>query len=388
MPDIRHINSVSKSLSKSDSNLSAPSNNSVDTASIKAQFGELQASLGAMRSSQGANNNNLSNATNNVNESNRTMNVSDRKSTEAQSEQYNFSNNQYDAEKNSATLTNDATVLEALAQRRPKLKELLMGQAQQKRQLAALEKQRGDQMLASEHDAQMRMDNEQARHDEAKINKNKNVQAQNEAKNAVNQTKPRIVDANTQLNTVSSQISGKSQRSTQVSQPGRAASSTQPQSTANAIGGTVALGNTSRTGSNATLGAQTTANSPLGTNGSINSALGAAFGGAGGGYLSAAYGAIAQIAQINKQPISPHPTAQVAKWTSIQSIAERGVAYIEAAILDQTISGTPLHQVAILLKTILNTVLGEARGNVEAHTKTIEEYKKAEKDTHQLAQRA
>ena len=99
----------------------------------------------------------------------------------------------------------------------------------------------------------------------------------------------------------------------------------------------------------------------------------------GSGYLDAAIAILRVIEQANKQNIAIHHIARTAKWTSILALAERGLAYIEAAILDQTLKGGPLHQKAIMIKTIFATVQGESRGNMEQANKDGGESQKEKK---------
>ena len=99
-----------------------------------------------------------------------------------------------------------------------------------------------------------------------------------------------------------------------------------------------------------------------------------------GGLLAGALAILKVIGKVNARNLNQHPIAQKAKWLSIQSLAERGLSYVEGALVGQALQGTPLHQFAILIKTILSTILGEAKENVEVHNRELNEFKKEEKD--------
>ncbi|OGI19412.1 MAG: hypothetical protein A3B68_03700 [Candidatus Melainabacteria bacterium RIFCSPHIGHO2_02_FULL_34_12] len=445
MTDIRHVNSIRPGSDNKSGN-NSDSGSSVDTKNVSEQLAALNQSRESMRGTLDETNQKSNAVNNNISNAQKSISDSNNQQTEYALQEQSASTSFYDAQRTAGRLRGEANELRALAKKNPKLKDSFMSQAARKDALAVVEDQKAQKALADQHEARMNQNDAQKLAEDSTQIKNESIRQQNQltqqtgdlnrqinetsssSKNLESNSGSTSADAdanassnsNSQNNTQSQNTNLNSNNTTQTqnvtlgsasatannssntntaSGNGNATLGKTQSGTGTGTGTTPAVNRTSTTSSNTSSSSAALGSASVNpSNSSVLSgaasasgptaALGAAFGGAGGGYLSAAYGAIEQIAQLNRQPVSPHPTAQVAKWTSIQSIAERGVAYIEAAILDQTLTGTPLHQFAILLKTVLNTVLGEARGNVEGHTKTIEEYKKAEKDTQQLALRA
>lgn len=161
------------------------------------------------------------------------------------------------------------------------------------------------------------------------------------------------------------------------------------------LGGVSSNGGSSSKGSGPTLGGLGNG-SPQYANGQNTSAYTAGIINAAGpsaGYIWAAMSLLNSIGQQTKaNSTNPNSSANPVKQISLnlnnKSLSEQATAYLEAAMVDTALQGTPTNQQIIFLKAQSNTVHGEAETNVAYWKEVLNENKQLEKQTHDLAKRA
>lgn len=107
------------------------------------------------------------------------------------------------------------------------------------------------------------------------------------------------------------------------------------------------------------------------------------------GYLMAARALLGAIARLTAvASLNPNPIVQLAKNLTNKGLSEQAIAYLEAALVDSAISGTPINQQIILTKAQSNTIHGEAETNMGYWKEVINQNKQLGKETHDLSKPA
>lgn len=114
------------------------------------------------------------------------------------------------------------------------------------------------------------------------------------------------------------------------------------------------------------------------------------YSGAWAGYVDAAVALLRAIALVSYNGILGHvnPITQIAKNLTNKGLSEQATAYLEAAMVDTAIAGTPANQQIILRKAQSNTIHGEAETNIAYWKEVLAENKQLNKATQDLAKMA
>lgn len=174
--------------------------------------------------------------------------------------------------------------------------------------------------------------------------------------------------------------------------------------------GSVSSASSTGSGSSATLGRVSSSSSSGGTTlgkasgntlGRINLGANSYYGaqgtnwsdyysGAWAHYVDAAVALLRAIALVSYNGILGHvnPITQIAKNLTNKGLSEQATTYLEAAMVDTVIAGTPANQQIILRKAQSNTIHGEAETNIAYWKEVLNENKQLGKATQDLAKMA
>lgn len=114
------------------------------------------------------------------------------------------------------------------------------------------------------------------------------------------------------------------------------------------------------------------------------------YSGAWAGYVDAAVALLRAIALVSFNGVLGHvnPITQIAKNLTNKGLSEQATTYLEAAMVDTAIAGTPANQQIILRKAQSNTIHGEAETNIAYWKEVLAGNKQLNKETQDLAKRA
>lgn len=106
-------------------------------------------------------------------------------------------------------------------------------------------------------------------------------------------------------------------------------------------------------------------------------------------YYFAAVGLLGVIGKVSRDMMfNASPVVQISKNLTIKGMSEQAIAYLEAALVDSTIQGTPVNQQIILKKAQASALHGEAETNIAFWKEAINENKQLLKQTQDLAKSA
>ena len=108
----------------------------------------------------------------------------------------------------------------------------------------------------------------------------------------------------------------------------------------------------------------------------------------GNSYLEAARALLRAILLVTLQARDPNPIVQIAKNLTNKSLSEQAVTYLETALVDSAIQGSPVNQQIILTKAQANTIHGEAETSIAYWKEVLNENKQLGKETNDLAKKA
>lgn len=90
----------------------------------------------------------------------------------------------------------------------------------------------------------------------------------------------------------------------------------------------------------------------------------------------------------NAQNANTNPVRELALNLTNKGLSEQATTYLEAALVDSTLQGSPINQTIIFLKAQSATLHGEAETNVAYWKEVLNENKQLGKQTHDLAKQA
>lgn len=110
----------------------------------------------------------------------------------------------------------------------------------------------------------------------------------------------------------------------------------------------------------------------------------------GNAYVDAAMALLAAIGFTTAHGLlgNTNPVREIAKNLTNKGFSEQASAYLEAALVDSVLRGTPTNQRIIFLKAQSSTLHGEAETNVAYWKEVLNENKQLGKQTHDLAKMA
>lgn len=110
--------------------------------------------------------------------------------------------------------------------------------------------------------------------------------------------------------------------------------------------------------------------------------------GNGSSLLQAARALLKAVLRVTMNATNANPIVQIAKNLTIKGITEQANAYLEAALVDSTVQGTPDGQKIILTKAQSSTLHGEAVTSIAFWNEVLNQNKQANKDTFKSAEKA
>ena len=111
----------------------------------------------------------------------------------------------------------------------------------------------------------------------------------------------------------------------------------------------------------------------------------------GNGYVDAAIVLLRAIgfhSSQNARNSGVNPVRQLALHLTNKGLSEQATTYLEAALVDSTLQGSPINQTIIFLKATSATLHGEAETNIAYWKEVLNENKQLSKQTHDLAKMA